>query len=619
MKRTPLVLLCAAGGLLQLAAAPTALGFDAVLVVVANNTGQPASDLHLTFSGGGGVLYADPVAIFAGGCPTPAVPSNPPVVTNTVVVDWGVACVTPATYATVLVTTPNGPLTYVSGFWTRNNVNIGAISSADISVQRVSLPPPPIGGPVGMKIQVRYRPCGPGVYTPWMKGPNTCWIRTCCFPAGFVCEFRIILCPFTNPFNRFWETGPWAALTPWRKAGKTGPIWFRQRLTYPPPPDRPIIVGPLCNMPALPLESERPWYATLEVKYSDDGGVSYRPATDFNSTFLAVGNALAFDVQTLPGPTTFEELLLYYSPKYEKAAALFQPLIGEAQLVFDSPLDPDQAALMLNVIGDLEALSAALAAISADFADAEVRDASAFQAARDALTMLAVDMQGALPARFAHTADNLDSMAFGFDVAAQMVEAGLDVTTNQDFFLWGLQNRFQPMLAQAASSTLSHARIYVNMGDYQWFRSAGPGVDFKVQQVRNGQIVDSGVAPISDLDAFDVQFYAYGVRYRVWFKPPTHLSRVVTFTAAEGVTVSAGTLIGGDVNGDNCIDARDVDQVIADLGTGGPLAAAVTSSDANYDGVVDDIDLDIVLTNLGQCGQLLPLILPHHEPLPHTP
>jgi hypothetical protein len=591
---------------LLLLSAQQAAAADAVLVVVANNTGLPASDLHLNFNGGGGVLYADPQAVFAGTCPVPNVPTNPPVVSNTVVVDWGVNCVQPAFFVAVLVTTPNGPLAYTSGFWTSNGTNIGAIAPADISWQHVTLP----GGsvPVGQKIQVRYRPNGRGVYTPWMKGPKKCWTRRCCFPNGFICEFRIIRCPFSNPFNRFWETGPWTALTGWRSAGNTGPIWFRQRLTYPPPPNFPGIFGTFANMPEAAPEFERPWYRTLKVLYSDDGGVTFRPATDFTSTFLDISGALAYEVTEASEPIEFDELIAYYAPKFQKAADLLSPLIAEAQVVLDSSeLTAAQFLVMQNIIADVSLLQSGFVGVSEQFAAGTPTSPEPFQQVSQALNQLAQHIQQVGLSRFAHSAANLQSMAEGFDVSASMIEAGLDKVDNQDFFLWGIMNRFQPMLAQFASSTISHVRVKVGMGDYQWFRSAGPGVEYQVLDARGLALLDSGVAPISDLDAIDVQTYHDGTAtYWLRFKAPTHLSKVVRFRSVDGATLNAGQLIGGDVNGDNCVDQGDLDQVLADLGSGGELAEFVPPSDANFDGEVTDVDVDIVIKNMGRCGQEIP-------------
>lgn len=97
-------------------AAPAAEAADVRIYAIANGTGVAASDLHVTFRNTGGSLTAA-VLVNPPGCPAPAIPSNG-TVTNTMVVDWGVACVAPGAAVTVRVSTGNGPLRLADGFWT---------------------------------------------------------------------------------------------------------------------------------------------------------------------------------------------------------------------------------------------------------------------------------------------------------------------------------------------------------------------------------------------------------------------------------------------------------------------------------------------------------------------
>jgi hypothetical protein len=56
------------------------------------------------------------------------------------------------------------------------------------------------------------------------------------------------------------------------------------------------------------------------------------------------------------------------------------------------------------------------------------------------------------------------------------------------------------------------------------------------------------------------------------------------------------TLLGGDVNGDNCIDVRDLSYVAWHFDEYAPNA------DVNGDGLVDILDLSLMAVNFGQCG-----------------
>jgi hypothetical protein len=62
------------------------------------------------------------------------------------------------------------------------------------------------------------------------------------------------------------------------------------------------------------------------------------------------------------------------------------------------------------------------------------------------------------------------------------------------------------------------------------------------------------------------------------------------------VDAGAVTLVGGDVNGDQAIDIRDVSYVAYHFDQYDPQA------DVNGDGVVDILDLTLVAGNFGQVG-----------------
>ena len=70
----------------------------------------------------------------------------------------------------------------------------------------------------------------------------------------------------------------------------------------------------------------------------------------------------------------------------------------------------------------------------------------------------------------------------------------------------------------------------------------------------------------------------------------------VELTPRYMVDVGEIVLLGGDVNGDDCIDVRDLSLVAWHLDDDDPQA------DINGDGDVDILDLSLLATNFGQVG-----------------
>src|SRR5207245_424669 len=68
---------------------------DFVYVTVKNTTGVYAADLHVPFTGAGSSVIVDPATVYAPGCPTPTVPSNPPTLSPVADIEWGAGCVPP--------------------------------------------------------------------------------------------------------------------------------------------------------------------------------------------------------------------------------------------------------------------------------------------------------------------------------------------------------------------------------------------------------------------------------------------------------------------------------------------------------------------------------------------
>lgn len=598
--------------------APT-MAQDAQLVTVTNTTGQAVSDLHVIFSGTGGVVQVDPNTVVTTNCPVPIVPSNPPAVTNTVTIDWQTPCVQPGETVAFMVTTPNGPLNYQGGWWTLNGVNVGNIRVGSINITRVRTPfgvPGVPGGPApygAYKVQVRYVPCGVGLYTPWYTANFRCWFRICCFPSGFACYYRVVYCPFLSPWARFWEFFPWYSLTPWIKGGKTGPIYFRQRLTYEPKEVHVVVPAPKGPVPDLPEKSDfalkQVWNQALDVSYSDDNGASFRAGSDFTSAFYDVSNALALAHATPEEPMTFEENILDLAPRYKAASDALTPLINEVIWLMDMDPDASHQASLMSIHGDLTALQTALCDMAQQFEAGGVESSDAFFNAEAAMKNLASTLRGLAPdLRLENGADTLEEAAVGMNIAGLYFEQGIDDPTNQDYLLWGLINRFQPVIGQFATAMSPHVRLDATFNDFEWCRSNADGIAFKIQNANDGTLDDEGTAFIADSDRFYLPIVASGNNVNIWLKPPTHLSRVVSDITADGLQIDAGTFIPGDANGDNCIDDQDLAQVIEEQGMGGPEGEFVPSSDVNYDGIVDEEDLALVEEHLGQCGQALPLI-----------
>ncbi|MCW5768410.1 MAG: DUF1929 domain-containing protein [Fimbriimonadia bacterium] len=87
----------------------------------------------------------------------------------------------------------------------------------------------------------------------------------------------------------------------------------------------------------------------------------------------------------------------------------------------------------------------------------------------------------------------------------------------------------------------------------------------------------------------------YVTSYRSWLGH----RQIVDGTSARRVTVS---LRNGDVNGDNGVDALDLEIAMSQMGAMDSAGDQVLSGDVNADGVVDSQDIDIILANIGAMG-----------------
>jgi hypothetical protein len=572
---------------------------DLVVVSVVNTTGQDAEDLHVTFTGTNGNIFVDPWSVIALRCPVPDVPSNG-TVTDTAVIDWGAPCVPAGSTVTFLARTTDGPLAFSSGFWTNGGV-IGPVT--DITVRRVAFPPGRFGA---LKVATRCIPNIPPIYTPWVLGgfpPFPCWARWCCFPGGVRYEYMVYYCPFTLRTPRLLEIPPWIPLTGWLPDGNfPASFYYWQFVTYGL--DREPPSGPPANPPVPRGPRSGPWMQMLEVRNSDDGGVTFRPAADFASAFFNVFTDLQISTTNEPPEEIggFSNILMRMAPGYAAAARDFTALLAELDDVLSAEPNPVLSAIQQ----DLRTIQSALADMASAFDSGQVTDPSPFDTMASALLDMAAQMRQ-LPAqqRFANASSNLMSMADGFNTAADMVRRGLK-GPDQDVFLWALLDRFGPMMANLASGTMPHIRVQVDLGAWAWYPWTISQVHVIVQRADTRQIVDELFAPISDLGEFDIPSFDQNVPLNIWFKLPTHLSRVVSVIARDGLHVGPIPVIPGDVNGDNVIDGEDLRIVTKDQGRGGLNADEVPPSDVNGDGIVNEIDLSIVQQNQGRRGEQLP-------------
>src|SRR5439155_11208436 len=150
-----------------------------------------------------GNIYVDPYAVIAPLCPVPQVPSNPPVVTNTAVINWGMQCVEPMATVVFLARTMNGPLAVVNSEWSGANCeSIGPALAVGRHVMTNGG-----GGPFirfAIKVEERIHPHAPA-FDSWkvQTGPF-CWYAELCWAGSWV-EYRVWLYAFVTPFEELFE------------------------------------------------------------------------------------------------------------------------------------------------------------------------------------------------------------------------------------------------------------------------------------------------------------------------------------------------------------------------------------------------------------------------------
>lgn len=576
--------------------------FDEKIITVVNTTGVPASDLHVTFSGTGGNVFVSPPGVYAFGCPVPLVPSNG-MVTNTVVIDWGVPCVMPGQAVAFKVRTNNGPLTFIHGFWTFGGNNIGRVSNAGIR-QRPLPPPPPPPPPrpwLANKWQSKCLWRGKVLFTSWMGLPGTpCWVRWVCYPGGKQIT-RKVRCWFEKKGKRVVETRC-RVVVPWFVSGKYAPKYFWQRTTIRPPdlnrPGNIAIAGPPKNGLRGPVRWGTSLPFSLDPRYSDDGGENFRYATDFSKTFLSIHEGMLVTSEVpLPGPT-FSETVQLLAPGYLRGALELDSLLNEIQLVLiDEPTSEVGA-----VVPALTQMRDGMRLIGNDMADGTVTDVLAFELFEQGLSQLADSLPALGPEpRFGNAALLTESIREGAFAAKREVLLGLPNQASQDYFLWALMNRITKDMAVLGHAMGPHTGFKLGIGDHGWEPSELLGARTVVRNAVTGEVLDQSTLPVSSDGTVIVPTYGY---------EEDHENIVIdlrfdTFLPIRRLQPSADSslmpvlLLNGDVNGDSAINLFDANRVIADLGQGGATATEVPETDLNDDGIVNLLDVVLVQHNLG--------------------
>jgi len=578
---------------------------DSVIVSVQNNTGVFVSDLHVTFTGTGGNITVPPVTVFAFGCPVPAVPSNG-AVTNTAVIDWGVACVAPGSWVHFNAQTTNGPLAIASARWTLFGNFIGAPAPAR------SVRIGPLGGfPPGpfwvWGMQSRIGPWGGVRYTPWRRPPGRrCWQRWCCRPAGRRFTRAVLYC-YANRFGRIVRIGPCVPLTPWRRDGFRA-AKYRWRFTTIRPVgvignggDGPLVLGPPKDEENPMPDEYGPQDRFMAIGSTDDNGATYRSGYDFAACFADIGMAMEIDDEGTPELTP-TDMFQRLSPGYIEASQALARLSAEINDVVSS--EPN--AVLSNINSSVLQLQFAMQGIAAQLATGFPTNAAPFEQARQACANMASQfpLLNANP-RFQSGQDNLNRITEGFLVARDRVSAGLGTPTNMDDFLWALFMRIAPTFPVLASTCEPCVRYrYGNANQFVWNFGLTHGMTASIHDGTNFNLIDSFMLPMNDDSHvfLPISDLVPGQQAFVSLGHDRMLSGGHLYVPADGNRFFFNPMPAGDVTGDNRIMADDVAAVNATMGQGGLDAGSVPSTDVNNDGLVNAQDLNMVNSFLGATG-----------------
>ncbi|HRI44648.1 MAG TPA: dockerin type I domain-containing protein [Fimbriimonadaceae bacterium] len=584
---------------------------DQQIVQVTNTTGLVASDLHVTFTGTGGTVFVAPASVIAPPCPIPAVPSNGQV-TNTVTIDWGMPCVAPGATVTFWVSTPNGPLGFAGANWTFAGVNIGPAWRWRLFPPPPP-PPPPGGRPFwGIVRQTRCFATRPAIYTAWRRPPGGgCWRRWCCRPRIWYFT-RLAMCFFVNRRGRLVNSGICIPISNWTYSFRTREKYRWRFRTIRPPDLGPQIIpinGVIHNGPPIRRANLNSLHMNgWGMSASNDNGLDWQPTMDFRSGFMNVAMALDPDQDVNPDLDTTVQKLMFYAPNFQSAAQEIERL--------------RQAVLQVNAAepgGDLAAANNALLTlrgcfngIATQFASGILpTDASLWEQCRQATTNLGPILSGLMPARGPNIQHELNSLAEGFRKARDMVASGFPTMAEEDQFLYAVFDRILPGFESAAMTMGPHIAIQLAPMQLGWYphlfdsgavvHITGPG----------GQEIDQTVIAPSETNRIYIPIEMIPMELtsvRIGLKFDTHLSSFFDIFVDDGFLFSAPSMVNGDANGDDRIDAADQTMVQSAIGQGGPDAESLSSADVNADGIVDLADLSIVQAGLGQVGNAFRLV-----------
>ncbi len=146
-----------------------------------------------------------------------------------------------------------------------------------------------------------------------------------------------------------------------------------------------------------------------------------------------------------------------------------------------------------------------------------------------------------------------------------------------------------------------HADGQVTVGSVQTAATLTGLVQLEGRTNYSGVVVqiDGGTTVTATADG-KYTFATTAGQHTLTFTRPSYLAKSATAQAVAGstVTVSTVTLLGGNVNGDNCIDILDLSAVASQFSSTTPTPA---TTDINGDGRVDIVDVVLVAKNFGTC------------------
>jgi hypothetical protein len=602
----------------------TVLAADALFVTVENTTGAPAADLHVTFAGTGGNIFVDPLSVHAAGCPVPAVTSNPPVVTATAVIDWGVECVAAGNIVTFIARTANGPLAVVSADWTDDTGAVIGPGAWDTD----PLPPPPPGpNPFHvLKFWSQYVG-GAKTYTLYQINEDQ-YLRECCRAAQWIFT-TTYYCPNASRFGGLFEIGPWFPLKKVHSGFNKAKwiytwewVWFwgiRLEDCIPPVPFNQMPIGPPPSGYGDPQFQEYdPMDFGLDARYSDDAGQTWRQGTDFTSTFQVLAETLVTYMDTLETVTpvyTLPQIFTETGRKYVASAGVLSPLITEVNTVRVAEPKP----LLDDIYQHLQDVQAACGAVGAHLQTGVANNPAPFQSLGQALDALAADIGDVSPSlRFDNAAAELSlAAAVAYD-AANLAAFGLPDTISAAQFGSIMNGHIPGHMRGFAQAMWPHVAVQARVCDYAWHPSTIDAASVILTNLNSADPPDSLALRINDQGVFYIptMHIPNGARLHIRFKLPTFLS--VEFDVdyyVDGLRVGPVPLVGGDANNDDCINLIDLAFIGAHNGEGGwGWPTSVSTADVTGDGVVDQMDVDVVQYNFGRCGPIASRVGPTRTP-----